>query len=123
MAKSASFLGRVLRWERLLRCGAIAKDVIGAIQLANTIKHAQIRGDALAGVATAQAEAGDVVGALRTAGTIMLPDVVKGHFHGLGGKTSALLADRADTSESWRYQRRSRPRPIGSVRKQRELPP
>ena len=31
-------------------------------------------------------------GALRTAGTIMPPDVAQGHFHGLGGKTSALLA-------------------------------
>ena len=45
MTSPASTLSPALRWERLQGAGR-HKDIIGAIQLANTIKHNQIRGDA-----------------------------------------------------------------------------
>ena len=99
-----------------------AKDIIGAIQLANTIKHNQIRGDALAGIATMQAESGDIKGAVRTTGMIRPPDMAQRHFHGLVGKTSALLAIMSVQAKSGDISG-ALPRPIRSARASRELSP
>ena len=73
----ASTLSPALRWKKLRRQES-AKDIIGAIRLANTIKHNQIRGDALAGIATMQAESGDIKKAVRTTGMIRPPDMASG---------------------------------------------
>ena len=70
---------------------ATSQDIIGAIQLANTIENNQVRGDALAAIATTQAELGDINGALETAGTIKPPDPMQGVMTHFMNHTSALL--------------------------------
>jgi tetratricopeptide (TPR) repeat protein len=68
---------------------AHAKDISGAIQLANTISNNQIAGDALASIAELQAASGDIKGALDTAEKIRPPN--KGMISEMSDKTGALL--------------------------------
>jgi hypothetical protein len=69
---------------------ADAGDIAGAIRLANTIKHVQVQGDALARIAKAQAASGDIKGALETAGTIRPPDPAQGSITHLWDESDAL---------------------------------
>ena len=69
---------------------AEAGDITGAIRLANTIKHIQVQGDALARIAAAQAASGDIKGAFETAGTIRPPDPKQGYITHLWGQWEAL---------------------------------
>jgi tetratricopeptide (TPR) repeat protein len=69
---------------------AEAGDITGAIRLANTIKHIQRQGDALARIAAAQAASGDFKGALETAGTIRPPDPTQGLITHLWDQWDAL---------------------------------
>jgi tetratricopeptide (TPR) repeat protein len=75
----------------IAKARANAKDIIGATQLANTIKNNAIRGHALAEIAEARAASGDIKGAIGTAETIRPPDRTDVLTHGLRGKESALL--------------------------------
>jgi tetratricopeptide (TPR) repeat protein len=73
----------------IARARAQAKDIAGAIRLANTIPNNQIAGDALASVAELQAGSGDIKGALDTAGMIRPPNM--GMISHLGDRKGALL--------------------------------
>jgi tetratricopeptide (TPR) repeat protein len=69
---------------------AEAGDITGAIRLANTIKHIQVQGDALARISAVQAASGDIKGALETAGAIRPPDPTQGWITDLSDQWYAL---------------------------------
>jgi tetratricopeptide (TPR) repeat protein len=83
-------LGRDFLEMQIAVAWAEAGDITGAIRLANAIKHIQIQGAALAGIAAAQAASGDIKGALETAGTIRPPDPTHGLITHLWGQWEAL---------------------------------
>ena len=83
-------LGRDFLEMQIAVAWAEAGDITGAIRLANAIKHIQIEGAALAGIAAAQAASGDIKGALETAGTIRPPDPTHGLITHLWGRWEAL---------------------------------
>ncbi len=83
-------LGRDFVEAEIAEARAEAGDVTGAMRLANTIKHIQVQGDALAGIAAARAASGDIKGALETAWTIRPPDPTQGLITDLRDQWYAL---------------------------------
>jgi tetratricopeptide (TPR) repeat protein len=80
--------GAFLELNEIAKARAEAKDIGGAIRLANTIPNNQVAGDALASIAEMQAASGDVRGALDTAEMIKPPNM--GMISHMADKGSAL---------------------------------
>jgi tetratricopeptide (TPR) repeat protein len=83
-------LNRDFLEARIAVLRAEAGDITGAIRLANTIKHIQVQGDALARISAVQAASGDIKGALETAGAIRPPDPTQGWITDLSDQWYAM---------------------------------
>ena len=82
-------VGAFLELNEIAKAWAEAKDIGGAIRLANTIPNNQVAGDALASIAEMQAASGDVKGALDTAEMIKPPNM--GMISGMSDRRARFL--------------------------------